>query len=165
MINWQLSIAYFIHLLATVTWIGGITLSALVILPVASQLLNDPHGLLLLDWQRRFTPLAITSLIALSVTGLMQMAANPNYGGLLAIDNTWALAILIKHIAFLLMVAITAYSAWSLHPQMARQALLIAKDKPGDQFARLRQRQLLLNRLNLLCAVFVLIFTSIARVT
>ncbi|MEE8482601.1 MAG: CopD family protein [Acidiferrobacterales bacterium] len=166
MINWQLSAAYFVHMLASVVWVGGIALAVLVVWPAAQRVLNDESEQLLVEWQRRFSPLVMLSLVALVVTGLIQMSANPNYTGLFKIDNVWSAAILGKHIAFGVMVVISAYLAWGLYPQMARLPLLAIKHKAQaiEIRATLRRRQIRLNRLNLICAVLVLAFTAIARV-
>ena len=99
----------------------------------------------------------------LVVTGLTQMAANPNYDGLLVVSNAWAAAILVKHLAVGGMILIGAYMNWSLQPALVRQALLEARARPAPEAAALRGREVLLTRLNLACGLLVLALTAVAR--
>jgi len=71
----------FVHLIATVVWIGGIVFMALVVTPVAG---SEPGcSRFLTAIQRRFTPIANLCLAALIVTGMVQLTANTNYVGFL----------------------------------------------------------------------------------
>ncbi|HKZ71247.1 MAG TPA: CopD family protein, partial [Anaerolineales bacterium] len=122
------------------------------------------RGALIAELQRRFSPLAMISLATLIVTGLSQMAVNPNYNGLLKIDNAWAWAILLKHLAFGVMALVGAYSVWGLTPAITRLALLESKGKlSGDELATLRRREERLNQINFACALIVLMLTAVAR--
>ncbi len=159
---WILAISYWIHLLATVVWLGGMALMAIIAWPALQQgTLADNQWAAI---QRRFAPWASGSLVLLLITGFVQMTNDSNYGGFLAMDGTWAYAMLLKHIAFLGMVVITVYTQAMLYPAMKRTALL-AEKRPSlasaEQAALSRREQTLL-RLNLLCAALVLLFTAIA---
>ena len=114
--------------------------------------------------QKRFTPWANISLVLLLITGFVQMTNDPNYNGFLAIDSLWAWAILLKHIAFGGLVALTAYVQFSLYPAMARLAL--AADKrpqlTADERAKLSRKEGQFLRLNLACAALILLFTAVA---
>ncbi|OGO65777.1 MAG: hypothetical protein A2Z45_08055 [Chloroflexi bacterium RBG_19FT_COMBO_55_16] len=161
---WALSLAYWLHMLATILWIGGLSAVVLLVLPAARQGLEVGQYARLLDKiQRRLDPLGWLSLAVLLGTGLFQMSANPNYTGLLTISNRWAVAILIKHLVFLVMIAVSAYLTWGLFPTLRRIALLRARgqDVPGAD--RLARRELLLLRLNLILGVIILALTSLAR--
>lgn len=166
MINFWLALAFWFHLLATIVWVGGLALLALVVWPGARAVLGPGPQLnaLLREWQRRFDPLAWLSLAVLVVTGLMQMAANPNYEGFLRVENGWAWAILLKHIAVGGMVGIGIWQQWGLQPALARLALLETHGRPAAEAEALRRREMLLTRLNLACGVLVLAFTALARV-
>lgn len=112
--------------------------------------------------QRRFIPWANGSLILLLITGLVQMTNDPNYNGFLALDSLWAGALFIKHLAFLGMVLIGVYAQSHLYPAMARAELLVKKKSGSTISANLTKRELLLLRINFLCAVVVLFFTAVA---
>ncbi len=164
--NWVIAVSYFVHLIATVIWVGGIAVMAMVVYPGARRVLDEGPGssALMAELHRRFSPLAMIALAALIVTGLAQMAVNKNYEGFLNIGNAWAVAILLKHLAFAVMTLIGAYSVWGVAPALARLALLESKGKAdGAALTALRKREERLNQLNLVCAVLVLFFTAIAR--
>jgi uncharacterized membrane protein len=160
-----LAVSYWLHLVATIVWVGGLAMMTLVGWPAARKVLGPgPQlGALALDWQRRFNPLAWLSLAVLVGTGLTQMVANPNYDGLLVVSNTWAGAILLKHLAVGGMIAIGAYVNWWLQPALARLALLEAAGRPAAEAEALQRRQAALTRLNLACGLLVLALTAVAR--
>jgi uncharacterized membrane protein len=159
---WVLAISYWIHLLATITWLGGLLAMAVVAWPaVRNQIMDADQWSELL---RRFTPWANISLVLLWATGFVQMSADPNYEGFLAVNSLWAQAILLKHIAVGGMMVFGLYIQLRVHPALARLAIL-EKKKPDfvqSERERLTHRQHRLLRLNLLLALLVLLFTAIA---
>lgn len=159
---WLLALSYWIHLLATVVWLGGLALMALVAWPAWRRKTLDANQWL--DLQQRFTPYVNGSLMVLLVTGFVQMTNDPNYEGFLRVDTLWAQAILVKHVAVGAMIVIGTYVQLRVHPAMERAALLAEKrpDLAHDEQESLMQRERKLLRLNLLCAVAVLFFTAIA---
>jgi uncharacterized membrane protein len=58
--DWILALSYWLHLIATIVWVGGLALMALVVWPGARAVLGPGPQLasLLRDLQRRFEPLA-----------------------------------------------------------------------------------------------------------
>jgi uncharacterized membrane protein len=159
---WVLAISYWVHLLATVIWLGGLSLLAIVAWPALRQgTLADNQWF---DLQRRFLPWANGSLVILLISGFVQMTNDPNYSGFLVIDGIWAGAMLAKHLAFAGMVVIGAYMQVSLYPEMERIQMLREK-KPklaAEETAVFQQREWRLLRLNLACAVIVLLCTALA---
>lgn len=164
---WALTIAYWLHMLATVIWIGALASLALVILPAARRALDaQGYANLLGQIQKRFDPLAWFSIVLLAGTGMIQMSANPNYAGFLAIDNRWAIAILIKHLVFLVMVGVSAYMTWGLLPQLRRLAMRRARQAAAGEDSetnRVASQEAWLLRLNLILGVLVLGLTAVAR--
>lgn len=160
---WALSIAYWLHMLATVVWIGGLVTLALLVIPLAQRTLdNQAYVKFLNDLQQRLDPIGWFSLILLVASGLFQMSASPNYEGFLSISNRWASAILIKHVVFIVMVGVSAYLTWGLLPQLRRNAIRLKKGPDAEKLQRQNTRLL---RLNLIFAVLILALTAIARVS
>ncbi len=163
--NVIISVSFFLHLISTVVWIGGLVTLALVVQPALnrSALAVQDRARLLEAVMKRFQPIANFSLAVLILTGMVQTFTNPLYKGFLNFGNTWAQAILFKHIAVLGMIALAAFLTFSVQPALKRNALLIANGVADEQnSARLQQQQLRLTRLNLILSVLVLMFTAIA---
>ncbi len=161
---WALSLAYWLHMLATVAWIGGLVTLSTLVLPTARQALSAADYVELMSrLRRRLDPLGWLSLIVLAATGMFQMSANPNYQGFLAFDNRWAVAILIKHLLFLVMIGVSAYLTWGLIPRLQRAALLQARNQSAPQAQSWQRQEAILQRINLLLALLVLAFTALAR--
>ena len=160
--HWVLALAYWLHLIATVLWIGGLTALGLLVMPAARRTLQPADfSRLLAEIQKRLDPLGWFCLAVLAGTGMFQLSANPNYQGFLQIESTWGIAILVKHILFFGMAALSAYLTWGLLPAMRRAALRQAKD-PAEA-AHLEQRNLRLLRLNLILSLLILALTALAR--
>lgn len=163
--NFLLTLSYLSHLMATVVWIGGLVTLTFIIQPIVNRLFTERlEAARVLDTiQKRFQPLANISLIVLLLSGMVQLVSSKFYKGLLQLDNTWSVAILLKHLAVVGMIGLAAYVTFSVQPALRRQALLSANgvENPGDA-ARLQIQQVHLTRLNLILMVLVLIFTAIA---
>jgi len=161
---WALSIAYWLHMLATVLWIGGLAALSIIVLPAARKVLDSrAYADLLAALHKRLDPLGWFSVIVLLASGMLQMSSNPNYKGVLSIQGLWAGSILIKHIFFGLMVLISGYITWGLLPALRRAALLQAHGKETHDAHTLQNRETLMMRLNLILGIFVLLLTAIAR--
>jgi putative copper export protein len=86
---WVLSIAYWLHMLATVTWLGGLSAMAFLMLPALRRSLNaDNTSVFPNQLQNRLNRLGWISLVVLSATGMFQMSSHPQYQGFLAIENS-----------------------------------------------------------------------------
>jgi len=168
---WALTLAYWLHMCATVIWIGGLAAMAVFILPAAHQTLSAQSMLDFLNSvQSRLDRWGWFSLVVLAATGMVQLSANPNYDGFLAVEDRWAIAILVKHIAFLGMAGVSAYLTWGIMPKIRRAVLRRAsKSGTGDtpetsaEMAGLQRQELWLLRLNLVLGIVVLGLTAVAR--
>lgn len=161
-----LAILYWLHMLATVVWVGGLAAVSLFVLPAARKTLDRAvYSAFLAQLQARLQRVGWFSLVVLVLTGMFQMSASPFYKGFLAITNTWATAILIKHIVIGIMVLVSMYVTFVLMPSMQRSALLRAVGRPTDAVSdqRIEQREIWMLRLNLGLSVLVLLLTAWAR--
>jgi uncharacterized membrane protein len=169
----MLSILFAVHLLAAVAWIGGLIVLALVVIPGVRRVLRDaPRATrsdqnageaILAELERRFTPLANLSLVVLITTGMLQMSADENYGGFLQFNNTWAWAMLFKHLAVIGMAAIAGYVALALEPERRRLQMLAAAKRPDTEARQhLNRRRVRLAKLNLVCGLLTLLFSAVA---
>ena len=160
---WSLSLTYWLHMLATVVWIGGLAALTLLVLPAARKTLDaGAYANLLKAIQRRLDPLGWICLLIRAATGMFQMSASPNYQGFLEIGSRWAAAILIKHLVFFAMILVSGYLTWGLLPRLQRLALLQARGQETAADSLYRQEAILL-RLNLILGAIVLALTAVAR--
>ncbi len=163
---WALSLAYWLHMLATVAWLGGLVALVVLVLPLARRILDaDNYVVFLEQIQRRLDPLGWLSLAVLLATGLFQLSANPSYEGFLSISNRWAVAILIKHILFFGMIAVSAYLTWGVLPSLRRVGMKRAKGIETEEVEKLQKRETLLLRIILILGILILGLTSLARVS
>lgn len=164
--NLGLSLAYWLHMLATVAWIGGLVALSLFVIPAARRTLKgEAYARFLGDVQGKLQRIGWFSLAVLVGTGLFQLSAHPSYEGFLAINSPWAMAIFTKHMVIGGMVISSAYITWVLNPRLQRLALVQAagKDIDANQMDDLRRREALALRINLWLSVVVLLLTALAR--
>lgn len=159
-----LAISLFFHLSATVIWIGGLMITALLVWPEVRRTLNDSPALykLLNRLRSRFTPLSNLSLAVLIVTGLTQMSLDPNYDGMLKIANTWSRVMLFKHVLIACMALSGLALQYGVVPALERASLLIERGKgetssqATTEWQNLRRREIRLTWLNVGLGTLVL---------
>jgi len=135
--NWILIFSYWVHLMATIVWFGGLGVMALTAVPAFRQQSLGQNEWL--RWQKKVLPWSNLSLILLLLTGFLQMTNDSNYNGFLTIDSTWAWALLLKHGLYLVVLLIAAYWQFGYFPAVERTAVLALK-KP--QLAQSEQENL-----------------------
>ena len=164
--DFGLALAYWLHIVATVTWIGGLVALSVLVIPAARRTLQPGDYAALLDrLQAGLQRIGWLSLAVLIATGMFQMSAHPAYEGFLAIPNAWSVAILIKHILIGFMVLAGAYLTWGIMPSLRRMALLRAAGQNLDaaKDLALRKRESRVLTINLILSILVLLLTAIAR--
>ncbi len=163
--TWILAIIYWLHMLATVTWIGSLAAINLLVLPASTRTLKLVDQLsFIAALQKRLEPLAWFCMGLLLVTGLFQLSTSSHYDGFLNTSTQWSVAILVKHGLAVIMVVVSAIQTWEVIPAIHRT--LMKKEKAGeDELAKLQKKELLILRLNLLLSSLILTATAYARVS
>jgi uncharacterized membrane protein len=162
-----LAISLFFHILATVVWIGGLLFTVLLVWPEVQRTLKGHPELyaLLARIRKRFTPAMNLSLAVLIVTGLTQMAGDPNYDGMMQINNDWSRVILVKHIAFVVLIISGAVIQFAVTPALERATLRLERGKGGQgEWERLRRREVMLSWFNLSLGILIIGFSVWASV-
>jgi uncharacterized membrane protein len=155
---WVLALNYWLHLLATIAWLGGTLMLIAVTWPGLAGTGEPSWGELIRAFERRFRPIANLSLAVLLVTGTIQMSGDPHYKGFLQFANSWSLLLLAKHIVFLLMIGVSLITQWGVKPALDRAALLAHSDDLTQ--ASLHRRLRRLTAINLIFGVLVLLLTA-----
>lgn len=143
-----------LHLTATLLWLGGITFILLVAIPSARKVLQGEAGGLMGEVTRRFTPMANISILFLILSGIFLMVIDGNISGEV-FKGERGTAMLLKILLFLLMLGVHFFRGKVLTPR-------IAKTQSNGEKARLQKLSLNLVWLNfgsglaiLLLSVFV----------
>ncbi len=163
-----LSLSHFLHLMATVIWIGGIMMILLVILPGAKESLESAlmTKRLMKEITKRFTPLANISILIMIATGIVITHYEQNFTGFLNFNNFWNVVMFLKHLLVALMVFIHFYRGWILNPKIGRLSSRINQSKEASSLssrvARLQNFSLDLVKTNLVLGTVVLIMTGIS---
>jgi uncharacterized membrane protein len=161
---WALALTFWLHLLATVTWVGSLAGISLLILPAMQRSLEPETQLVFIEaMQKRLEPIAWFSMSLLLVTGLFQMSVNPHYDGFLSTSTQWSLAILTKHLLGIVMVVVSAIQTWEVIPAIRRAIMKSKKSKNTEELDVLRRREILLLRMNFGLSVLILLATAFAR--
>jgi len=161
--TWAIALTFWLHLLATVAWIGSIVATSILFLPAAGKALKPVDHLTLIDaMQKRLEPIAWFCMSLLLLTGLFQMSVNPHYDGFISTSTQWSFAILIKHILGIFMVVASAIQTWEVIPAI-RRLLMNKKNADEEQVIRLQKRETLLLRVNFGLSVLILFATAFAR--
>jgi uncharacterized membrane protein len=161
--SWVMALIYWLHMLATVTWIGSLAAINLLFLPASTRTLKLADQLSFISaLQKRLEPLAWFCMGLLLVTGLFQLSANPHYDGFLSTSTQWSLAILVKHSLGVVMAIVSAVQTWEVLPSIQR-ILMKKENAKTEELARLQKRETLLLRINLILSALILAATAFAR--
>lgn len=158
-----MALIYWLHMLATVTWIGSLAAINLLVLPASIRTLKLVDQLsFIAALQKRLEPLAWFCMGLLLATGLFQLSANPHYDGFLSTSTQWSLAILVKHSLGVIMAVVSAVQTWEVLPSIQR-TLMRKETAKADELARLQRREIILMRTNLILSALILAATAFAR--
>jgi uncharacterized membrane protein len=135
----------FLHLLATVAWMGGAIYTNLVLMPSLNAIEPPARGKLMGAVSKRFTILAWSSIVVLLVTGYMKTPT----GMLFNTTEAYGMTLTVKHILFLSMVALASLIMLVVVPKMNALAPK-SGEKPSNEFIR---AQKLLPRLSVTATV------------
>ncbi|HET9911481.1 MAG TPA: CopD family protein [Anaerolineales bacterium] len=161
---WALALTYWLHLLATVAWVGSLAGVSFLVLPAMQRALDPETQLVFIEaLQKRLEPIAWFSMSLLVITGLFQMSVNPHYDGFISTSTQWSLAILIKHLLGIVLVVFSAIQTWEVIPAIRRAILKSRKSDNAEELNALRKREILLLRVNFGLSTLILLATAFAR--
>ncbi|HCG99478.1 MAG TPA: hypothetical protein DE036_06730 [Actinobacteria bacterium] len=148
-----LAVLNWLHLIATVIWVGGITFVLFIALPSAKELLGAEAGKIMGIISRRFTLYANYSILLLIVTGIAIVALSGGLSSIRGSDLSLAGAFILKHIAVLVMVAIHFYRGLVLTRRI--------KSAPPSKQPGLQKLSLNLVKVNFTLGLGVLLLSAV----
>jgi uncharacterized membrane protein len=153
MSTFLVALSTWLHVLATIVFIGYYLFTSLIYLPVIERFMQaNALRDLLEQVSARLRPFFGGSLLIFLVTGTHLMLINKNYLGLGSFfGNAWSVLIVIKHVLVLAFLALAIFSERAFLGQISDQ-------KPEA----LKQFRWALN-INTVLGVVILLLTSIAQ--
>ncbi|MHB8842240.1 MAG: DUF4149 domain-containing protein [Candidatus Aquicultor sp.] len=145
-----------LHLIATVTWIGGITFVLFIAMPSAKEVLGSEASKMMGIISRRFTMYANYSILLLIITGVAIVTLDGGFPGVGGSNSALAGTFILKHMAVLSMVAIHFYRGLVLAPK-------ISKAQP-DHLPGLQKLSLNLVKVNCALGLGVLLLSAVIAV-
>ena len=152
-----LAVSYWLHSVAAVIWIGGITFILFIAIPASRQVLGTEAGRLMGEISKRFTPLANYCIILLVITGILMTGLNKQFSGVETFKNNWTLILAVKHIFVLGMIIIHFYRGLILTP-------MIGRTESANKKASLQKLSLNLIKVNFCLGMLVLLFSGFIAV-
>jgi uncharacterized membrane protein len=153
-----LSTVNWLHLVATVVWIGGIVTNLIVVLPSAKESLEPPvMGRFMGSFIKRFRWLVYFSMGVLVVTGVIMMLMNDQYLGMLNFGNLWTLVLLVKHILVVILIILAIYLLQVVFPKVGQ----LGAKGPSPELAKLQKLQGQLSITTVIIGLIILVFTAI----
>jgi len=150
----------FLHLMATIAWIGGMVFNFLVVMPTVNKVLDPAMaGKFMGALFKRVRIVVYSSLIILFVTGIPMKIASQYYVGIINFDNNWEIVGFIKHIFVALLALMAIYSFEVLSPKVAK----LAVKGPSPELMDLRNKQMKLGGVSFLFGIIVIFLSARKR--
>lgn len=152
-----------LHLLATITWVGGLIYTNFVLSPPVTGR-GVPPSFIRLMCMQRFKWFAAGSLAVLLATGAYNALRGLNSTQDL-VNTPWGTVLLIKLIFVGIAIIITAFTGFVLGPMIVAKA---PKPGPGQQgptsaLVRLEKHLVLISQINLACALVIIYLAIVLR--
>ena len=146
-----------IHLMATVAWIGGMFTNFFIYIPSIGKTMEAPHaGKLMIAVMKRFRILVYISMAVFLISGIM-MGSLFLDSGVFQSSRTQMVAILIFKVPLYVIMVVLAIVAFEfVAPRVAR----LAVEGPSPRLKRAQRTQKILALTGFLLGVLVLAFSA-----
>lgn len=148
----------FLHLIATIAWIGGMFFNFLVVLPTVQKVLDPATGGKFMGFLfKRVRIVVYVSLLILFVTGIPLKIANPHYVAIINFDNNWEIVGFIKHVFVALLALMAIFSFEFLSPRIAK----LAMNGPSPELIAIRKKQMMLAAASFLFGIIIVFLSAL----
>lgn len=149
----------FLHLLATVSWIGGMIYINVVLMPTLPALGPESRGTLMQAAAKRFAMVSWSSVVVLLLTGLQKTPT----GMLFDLSTSYGITLTIKHILVLIMIGGGLFITFVIVPRMTALAPK-PQEKPTVGFFKTQKQLQILAVTNMLLGIGVLFCVVLLKV-
>jgi len=112
-----------IHLMATVAWIGGMFTNFFIYLPILGRTLDPPvAGKFMGAVMQRFRVMVYISMAVFLMTGIALGSLHQNSVNAYASNDAWVMLMILKVLLFILMVVLALFAFEGMAPKVARMA-------------------------------------------
>jgi uncharacterized membrane protein len=148
----------FLHLMATIAWIGGMFFNFLVVMPTVNKVLDPATtGKFMGTLMKRVRVIVYSSLLILFVTGIPMKIASEYYVAIINFDNNWEIVGFIKHV-FVALLAIMAFLSFEIvSPKVAK----LAAKGPSPELMSMKKNQMMLGALAFIFGIIVILLSAI----
>lgn len=140
-----------LHLLAAVTWLGGIIFILYIAIPSSRQALGPEAGKLMVEVSKRFTPFANNSILLIVITGVVLAWIKGYFSGSASFEGAKSSILYLKYLFALIMIGMHFYRGLVLAPKISMAA---PAQKP-----LLQKISLNLVKINLLLGIIILLLS------
>lgn len=148
----------FLHLMATIAWIGGLFFNFLVVIPSVAKALDPPTAGKFMGFMfKRIRIIVYVSLAILFITGIPMKIASEYYVGIINFDNTWEIIGFVKHVFVGLLALMAIYNFEILIPMLSK---LSAKG-PSPKLVSLKQRQKLFGATSFIFGIIIIFLSAV----
>ena len=146
-----------IHLMATVAWIGGMFTNFFIYLPAIGKNLEAPvAGKLMGAVMKRFRILVYVSMAVFLISGIMMGYLHLNAGEVFSSKNQMVAILIFKIPLYTIMVVLAIAAFEFVAPRVAR----LAKEGPSPKLARAQRSQKILAMTGFLLGVLILALSA-----
>ena len=146
-----------IHLLATVAWIGGMFTNFFIYIPSLGKTLEPPiAGRLMAAVMKRFRILVYISMGVFLVTGILMASLHLDSGAMQSARNQMVTILIFKVPLYILMVILAIAAFEFVAPRVAR----LAAEGPSPRLQRAQRTQKILAMAGFVLGVLILAFSA-----
>lgn len=146
-----------IHLMATVAWIGGMFTNFFIYIPSVGKTLDAPvAGKLMAVVMKRFRILVYVSMTVFLITGIIMGAIHLESSAILSNKNQMVAILIFKVPLYILMVILAIVAFELVAPRVAR----LAKDGPSQKLQRAQRNQKILAFTGFLLGMLVIALSA-----
>lgn len=152
------TIIHFLHLLATVVWIGGMIFMEAVFFPSLGAIDPQQAGKALSVAAKRFTMIAWSCILILIITGLLKTPS----GWLFDTSSAIGIRLFAKHLLVIVSVIIGLVITFVVAPKLISGSPK-AGEPPSSEFLKNQKRVKVLSGTNLVIGVIIILVTTLLQ--
>jgi uncharacterized membrane protein len=146
-----------IHLLATVAWIGGMVTNFFIFRPILSKQLDQPAlGRVMGSVMQRTRIVVYFAISIFILTGVLMVSMYGKTSGRMYVGDSWFIFFLAKMFLFLILVLLAVYAFEVLTPRVAK----LAKEGPSPKLKRAQKNQRITGLATFVIGILILLLSA-----